>query len=203
MLYIVYKTTNTTNGKYYIGKHCTEKLDDGYLGSGKILKCAIKKYGKDNFIREVLYTLTSEADMNAMEQQLVNDDLVNDPMCYNIVAGGWGGKIVLYPDHPLYDVVIARISDSRSGQRHWTNGDVDTISRECPGDGWVIGRSKVLNIKLSESTKSKMKQTRSNGACSWWNNGANNKRQVEMPGLGWKKGRLMSPFLYDKFCKKN
>ena len=40
---IIYKTTNLINGKFYIGKD--SKNDPNYLGSGKILKKAFKKYG--------------------------------------------------------------------------------------------------------------------------------------------------------------
>lgn len=52
--YIVYKTTNLVNQKIYIGQHSTENLNDGYLGSGVLLQKAIKKYGRQNFIRETL-----------------------------------------------------------------------------------------------------------------------------------------------------
>lgn len=45
-MYTVYKTTNIINGKYYIGVHKTTNPNDSYLGSGKAIKEAIKKYGK-------------------------------------------------------------------------------------------------------------------------------------------------------------
>ena len=48
MFYTIYKVTNKLNSKYYIGKHQTLDLDDGYMGSGKLIRYAVKKYGKDN-----------------------------------------------------------------------------------------------------------------------------------------------------------
>ena len=45
MYYIIYQITNTINQKIYIGSHCTSNMNDKYLGSGKCLKHAIKKYG--------------------------------------------------------------------------------------------------------------------------------------------------------------
>lgn len=48
MKHYIYKITNILNGKYYVGKHssnCIQK--DGYMGSGKHLKNAIKKYGRE------------------------------------------------------------------------------------------------------------------------------------------------------------
>ena len=59
MYYFVYKTTNKLNGKYYIGQHCTEYIDDGYIGYGKVFIKALKKYGKDNFYRKKLKFDTS------------------------------------------------------------------------------------------------------------------------------------------------
>jgi hypothetical protein len=88
LFYIIYKTTNITNGKHYIGKHQTKDLDDGYFGSGKLLKRAIKKYGKDNFYKEVLHICSTEKEMNLREKILV----VPDPeISYNLCSGGQGG----------------------------------------------------------------------------------------------------------------
>ena len=58
----VYKTTNLINGKYYFGKHSTNNLDDGYLGSGTALLFAIDKYGKENFSRKIICFYDTEKD---------------------------------------------------------------------------------------------------------------------------------------------
>lgn len=88
MFYTIYKTTNLINGKFYIGKHQTKDLNDGYIGSGKLLKRAINKYGLDNFHTEILHVCESEKQMNTLEKILV----VPDPeLNYNLCPGGHGG----------------------------------------------------------------------------------------------------------------
>ena len=91
--YFIYKTTNTVNGKFYIGKHETMKIEDGYLGSGNLLIAAIKKYGKDVFKREILEFLSDRTSLNAREREVISKNFLeeNRKMCYNIATGGWGG----------------------------------------------------------------------------------------------------------------
>ena len=52
--FYIYKTTNIITHKFYIGMHRTDNMNDGYLGSGVILKRSLKKYGKENHIKEIL-----------------------------------------------------------------------------------------------------------------------------------------------------
>ena len=92
MNYIIYKTTNIISKKYYIGCHQTVNLDDGYLGSGKHLKRAIKKYGVENFTFEILHILSTKEEMFRLERELVNESLVKDPLSYNLKIGGSGGN---------------------------------------------------------------------------------------------------------------
>jgi hypothetical protein len=88
MFYLIYKTTNLINEKYYIGCHKTSNLEDGYLGSGKALLESIEKYGKDNFSREILAYCDSEDHMYETEKGIVNEEVVNDRNSYNLKIGG-------------------------------------------------------------------------------------------------------------------
>ena len=90
MYYYLYKITNTQNNKIYIGVHQTKDIDDGYFGSGLNLHRAIKKYGKEHFVKEILEYFDNEESMLAREKELVNLDFVKSTDTYNINEGGKG-----------------------------------------------------------------------------------------------------------------
>ena len=87
MIYSVYKITNTYNDKFYIGCHKTEDLNDSYMGSGLLIKLAIKKYGEDSFKKETLFVFSTPQEMFQKEKELI--EALNPP--YNIHEGGLGG----------------------------------------------------------------------------------------------------------------
>jgi hypothetical protein len=89
MYYLVYKTTNIINGKFYIGAHRTKNIQDAYLGSGVALDAAIKKYGVENFTKEILFQAKNESEMFDMERQLISENIGEN--CYNMMHGGKGG----------------------------------------------------------------------------------------------------------------
>lgn len=88
--HIIYKTTNLINNKIYVGMHSTDNLNDGYLGSGWILKQAIKKYSKENFKREVLLVLPSRKEAREVEALLVDTEFISRQNTYNLQEGGMG-----------------------------------------------------------------------------------------------------------------
>lgn len=92
MYYIIYRTTNLITGKSYVGKHAQPDAPyvfDGYLGSGKALQHAIKKYGKEHFTRETLYVFSSEQEAYEKEMELVSESTIGG--LYNMKVGGKGG----------------------------------------------------------------------------------------------------------------
>lgn len=91
MYFLIYKTTNNINHKFYIGMHKTKNINDGYMGSGKLIQRAIKKYGVENFSREILYHCNDYTHMCQTEAKIITEDVTNNPLCYNIVKGGNGG----------------------------------------------------------------------------------------------------------------
>lgn len=92
MNYFIYKTTNLLNGMFYIGAHQTNNLNDSYLGSGKHLKRAIKKYGSEHFKFEIIHLVSSKEEMFELERIIVNESFVKDPLTYNLKIGGSGGN---------------------------------------------------------------------------------------------------------------
>jgi hypothetical protein len=104
--YYIYKTTNLIDGKQYIGKHYGE-LNDSYLGSGKILKRALARYGKENFKKEILCITQSNEENNIKEKEYIKlYNAVESDLFYNLHEGGDGGNN------------NQKISESLSGENH-------------------------------------------------------------------------------------
>jgi len=91
--FLIYKTINNINGKIYIGKHKTKNINDEYLGSGKLLQRAIKKYGIENFTKEIIYICNTEDEMNKKEKMIITEEFVKDINTYNVALGGQGGNL--------------------------------------------------------------------------------------------------------------
>jgi len=110
----VYITTNIVNSKIYIGVHSTNNIDDGYLGSGTNLKKSIKKYIKENFIREVLYYFDTIEECYQKELEIVNVDFIKNDNNYNISIGGNGGA--LFAGHKHSEESKNKISEKLKGK---------------------------------------------------------------------------------------
>jgi hypothetical protein len=89
--YTIYKTTNKINNKVYIGMHKTKNPYDNYMGSGKLFKRAMEKYGETNFIKEVLFIFDTAEEMFSKEKEIVNKLFIESNNTYNIMEGGCGG----------------------------------------------------------------------------------------------------------------
>jgi group I intron endonuclease len=89
---IIYKTTNLINGKIYVGKDTND--NPNYLGSGIILKNAIKKYGIQNFKKEILENCNTIKDLNEREKYWIKKyNTLDKQIGYNISLGGDGGDL--------------------------------------------------------------------------------------------------------------
>lgn len=89
--HFIYKTTNVLTGKFYVGMHSTNKMSDGYLGSGVYLRRSLRKYGRENHALEILETLPTRELLVARESVVVNEELLRNPLCMNLKPGGVGG----------------------------------------------------------------------------------------------------------------
>lgn len=87
----IYKTTCLVTGRFYVGMHSTDDLEDGYLGSGKRLGYSRKKYGNKQHTKVILEMLSSREELKLREKELVNSDLLKHPQCMNLQEGGGGG----------------------------------------------------------------------------------------------------------------
>ena len=89
--HFIYKTTCLITGKFYVGMHSADNIEDGYLGSGKILGYSICRHGRENHVREILEFCSSREELKQREKEMVNEELLSQPLNINLKYGGEGG----------------------------------------------------------------------------------------------------------------
>lgn len=165
MYYYLYEIKNLINGKIYIGVHQTDDIDDEYMGSGKVLKQAIEKYGIESFSKTIIHYFETYEEALDKEKEIVNEDFLQREDVYNLRLGGSGG----------WDWIIKNnLHKTATGKIPWNKGK--------PG----ISPSEETKRKTSETLKEHWKRNPHprKGKTSW-NSG---QKGVQ---TAWNKGKEM------------
>ena len=227
-----YKITNNLNGHFYYGVHNTNNLDDGYMGSGTRLHYAYKKYGIENFTKEILKYFDTMEDAFKYESEIVTENLIKNDNCYNSQLGGEGfhtAGLVVVKDNEGNHFMVSN-TDKRYLSGELTSiifekilvkdklGNIFFVSINDPR--YLSGELKFIwnGKKHSNKTKEKMSNTKKilksqqgeknsqYGTC--WINKNGNSIKIQKEELnkylsdGWIKGRKYSEQELDKLRKK-
>jgi group I intron endonuclease len=173
--FIIYKTSNLINGKIYIGQHRVNNMadmDSKYYGSGKYLKKAIKKYGKNNFSREIIALCGSREITNILEIEYIKIYKDIGSKMYNVRPGGMGfysGGVSPFKGRHHGEESKKKLSEGRSGKRFGPHleetkkkiGEANRCRVWKEESRIKIGeKAKIINsgIIRSEATKHKMSE---------------------------------------------
>ena len=204
--HFIYRTTNLINGRYYLGMHSTNRIDDGYLGSGKRLYYELNKYGRNNFKFEILEQFGSREELVQAEINLITEEDIKNSNCLNLKSGGEGGfskeiqkigslagnleKTRLMKEDPAYRARIVRMI-SENMKRQFAEG-----KRTSFNVGQWIGKKHSEETKkkigAANSTKQKGEGNSQFGKCWITNEVANRKiHKGDSIPEGWRLGRVI------------
>jgi hypothetical protein len=138
----LYKITNNINGKYYIGRHSTDNLEDNYFGSGVGIRNAINKYGISNFSKEILYFCETSEELWELERKVVDASVVYDKKSYNMGFGGLSHlKELKVNDHEAF------INHQSKAGKKGGRAIVEKYGKEWHAKGGSASR-KILNAQF-------------------------------------------------------
>ena len=158
----LYVTVNKCNGKSYIGvKHFnkTGSKWDEYLGSGKILKQAIKKYGKESFYKIIVQIVKTEDELFNIEKEIIKiNKAVKNENFYNISNGGHGGDSFSGYSKEEFKKYCNNLKGENNpfyGRKHSKKSKELMIKRRTGENHWLFGKhqSEETKKKLSDSRK--------------------------------------------------
>lgn len=199
--HFIYRTVCIVTNRYYIGMHSTANLKDGYLGSGKRLKYSVKKYGKDNHTFEILEFLPDRKTLAKRESEIVNETLLTDPLCMNLVRGGNGWYGFTNADHQLKCASAGGRTTNPEKSRKASEKMKETNAKLFAqgilhAPDWT-GRTHSDETKLKIGAINAVKQCGSRNSqfgTIWITNGTVNKkvnRESEIP-INWVRGRVLN-----------
>jgi group I intron endonuclease len=162
---IVYMTINLVNNKKYIG--IDSKNNPDYLGSGKILKKAIEKYGRENFQKILLEECNSKEELFEKEKEWIGFfNAVNDKEFYNILSGGQGVLGYIYTEDQK-----KRRSENNIGDKNPMFGkSAYGVWLEKYGEAEALNKMKELKEKrsvLQSGKNNPMYGKRNTGRCKY------------------------------------
>jgi len=86
------------------------------MGSGHVLSRAKKKYGIENFTKEILHVFDNEKEMWDKEYEIVNEDFVKSPNTYNMKTGGTGSWSHVNANPEQYREARSKLRKLRNAQ---------------------------------------------------------------------------------------
>jgi group I intron endonuclease len=144
---IIYKTTNLVNGMIYIGQHSLNKPN--YLGSGKLLKEAIKTFGKENFDRIILEECNIDELNNRETFWITYFNSFNRDIGYNLTKTG---RISTY-GIKYSDESKKKLSEAKKGDRNPNFGKKLNDAEKSKFTNKGLTRTEEWINKLSEAKK--------------------------------------------------
>jgi hypothetical protein len=198
-----YKTTNLINGRYYLGMHSTNRIDDGYLGSGKRLYYELNKYGRNNFNFEILVQFESREQLVQAEINLITEQDLKNPNCLNLKQGGTGGFSKEVSQKGQKAGVLSRLEKSKNNPEYkaYISDQRSDLYANSLGKfkghavGTFLGKTHTEESrkKMSEAKKGKgTGKANSQFGTRWITNGTENKKikKEEWIPTGWKLGKI-------------
>lgn len=196
----IYKVINLKNLKYYIGKK-TGDFDNNYYGSGKIIKQAIEKYGKENFKIEILEICENKKELNESEIQYIN----KLQPAYNIAKGGDGGDTLSYATELYKQSVYNKRANSlkkkysgisESKRCEWSKNISKAKKGRSNGrEGYTHTKESIEKIKLSNIEAAKKRDL------SWYKNHKNAMAKRKGKPAHNKKAIIINGKLYESISE--
>ncbi len=207
-MHVIYQATNTITGDRYVGKDLNWPNRRGAhlwlarRGGGFYFHSAIRKYGEDKFLWEIIEVVSDKALLAEREIVLIRELLPE----YNLTTGGEGRAA------PHSSLTKKKISEALTGNRN-SVGNKNALGYRHTDDALkkisAANKGKILSeehrAKISETRKAKKNfngginswpveklaaHARKVGSMPWWNNGIVNKRSQTQPGNEWVSGRV-------------